>query len=317
MDLHKFRVGDTVTVGNRGVVGKVIDIVKPLETYEIFKIQSYHDGSIHSAAHHELVKGLRDDEFDFFEISDDDFRQLLDIDTIGVPTNVVETEISHTVTSENPTRTSETAPPQTAATNRFVDITDAEVCQFVFDNENINTRKKTLCNIKLFQLFLSEQNEERMVHELPPSELDKYLARFFVSVRQKDGREYQPSYLRGILGSLERHLKRHKYGTSLVTCHEFSNAREALKSKQKDLKKQGLGNKPKTADAINENEINELYNQQQLGNATPASLLNTIWLNNTLHFGIRAGGEEHRSLCFGDLKLCFDQELKAEYLVFN
>ena len=111
MDLHKFRVGDTVTVGNRGVVGKVIDIAKPLGTYEMFKIQSYHDGSIHSEAHYELVKGLRDDEFDFFEISDDDFRQLFDTDTIGVSTNVVETEISHTVTSKNPTRTSEIAPP--------------------------------------------------------------------------------------------------------------------------------------------------------------------------------------------------------------
>ena len=93
---------------------------------------------------------------------------------MGVSTNVVETEISHTVTSENPTRTSEIAPSKTAVTfavgtntNRFVDITDAEVWQFVIDNENINTRKKALCNIKLFQLFLSEQNEERMVHELP------------------------------------------------------------------------------------------------------------------------------------------------------
>ena len=36
MDLHKFKVGDTVTVCNRGVVGKVIDIVKPFGTYEMF-----------------------------------------------------------------------------------------------------------------------------------------------------------------------------------------------------------------------------------------------------------------------------------------
>ena len=85
---------------------------------------------------------------------------------MGVSVYVVEIELSHTVTSENPTRTSGITPPQTAITsavgtntNRFVDITDAEVCQFVFDNENINTRKKTLCNIKLFQLFLGEQNE--------------------------------------------------------------------------------------------------------------------------------------------------------------
>lgn len=51
----------------------------------------------------------------------------------------------------------------------------------------------------------------------------------------------------------------------------------------------------------------------QLGNNTPMSLLNTLWLYNTIQFGMRGGGEEHRNLCWGDIELKYDNELKKEY----
>ncbi|KAK3088511.1 hypothetical protein FSP39_020012 [Pinctada imbricata] len=42
-----------------------------------------------------------------------------------------------------------------------------------------------------------------------------------------------------------------------------------------------------------------------------------MWFNNTIHFGIRGGGEEHRGLCVGDFSLGFDDELDAEFVEFN
>ena len=47
------------------------------------------------------------------------------------------------------------------------------------------------------------------------------------------------------------------------------------------------------------------------------SLINTLWFNHTVHFGIRGGGEEHRRLCVGDLTLAFDSELNKEFLEYN
>ena len=44
-------------------------------------------------------------------------------------------------------------------------------------------------------------------------------------------------------------------------------------------------------------------------------LLNPVWLNNTIHFGMR-GCREHRDLCWGDVKLCKDAQ-GNEYLVYN
>ena len=85
---------------------------------------------------------------------------------------------------------------------------------------------------------------------------------------------------------------------------EFEQARKALQSKQKDLKQKGKGNKPNASVALTEEEIKLLYDKELLGTSTPEalSLLNTIWFNNTIHFGLR-GCKEHRNMCWGDVQL--------------
>ena len=202
-------------------------------------------------------------------------------------------------------------------TSRFIPVADADIENFIQDNENSNTRRKTLGHIKLVQSFLLSQGETRELHKIPSNELDKYLSKFLIGVRQRNGDEYQPSYLRGIFGSLERYLRRHGYGASIVSGHEFSTTKATLKSKQKALKRQGLGNRPKAADPISDADVNTLYEKGIFGGDTPMSLINTLWFNHTVHFGIRGGGEEHRRLCVGDLTLAFDSELNKEFIEYN
>ena len=76
-------------------------------------------------------------------------------------------------------------------------------------------------------------------------ELDYYLCKFVVSVRQNNGNEYEPSYLRGMFGSFERYLRRHRYSVSLIKGHEFSRSKDVLKCYQKNLKKTGKGKSTK------------------------------------------------------------------------
>jgi hypothetical protein len=67
---------------------------------------------------------------------------------------------------------------------------------------------------------------------------------------------------------------------------------KALKTKQKQLKLQNKGNKPRRACPPTDEEINILYNRNVLGSHTPQSLLSTlacIWLNNSVQF-------EHQTL---------------------
>ena len=197
--------------------------------------------------------------------------------------------------------------------SRFVDA--GSVDEFISEQENKGTAQKTLRDVKLFQLFLVTKNEDRNIEDIPTGELNEYMSDFIISVRTKDGREYEPSSLRSLLASFERHLKKKKYPASVINDLAFEKTRKTLQSKQKELKKQGKGNKPNASVALTTSELNTLYEKSLLGTRNPESLLNTLWLNNTMHFGLR-GCKEHRDMCWGDVKLKQTADGK-EFLEFN
>ena len=168
----------------------------------------------------------------------------------------------------------------------------------------------------LFTEFLQTKGEARSeIAEIPPAELNELLSEFILSVRTKEGQDYEPSSLRGMVASFERHLKRKSYPVSIINDLAFDRLRKTLHSKQKQLKKKGKGNKPHASVALTEDEMKILYEKGLLGASSPEALLNALWLNNSLHFGLR-GIEEHHDMRWGDVKLC-KTDHGNEYLEFN
>ena len=99
---------------------------------------------------------------------------------------------------------------------RFVDH-DTSVEDYVESLENRNTKEKTKRDVKLLETFLrNEKNDEREVQDIEPAELNKHLAEFIRSVRRKDGEDYEPSSLRCLVSSIERHLKKNNYTKSII-----------------------------------------------------------------------------------------------------
>ena len=150
--------------------------------------------------------------------------------------------------------------------SRFADINSVE--QFIEDQENENTRKKTQQNVALLEEFLTLRNESRLIEEIAPKELNAYIAEFIITVRKKDGNEdYEPSslHVRSLMASFERCLKKKNYGFSIMKDADFEQARKALQSTQKDLKQKGKGNKPNASVALTEEEIKLLYDKELLG----------------------------------------------------
>lgn len=150
--------------------------------------------------------------------------------------------------------------------SRFKDL-DVSVEDFISEQENESTKKKTLQNV-------AKDKQE----------------------------EYEPSSLRGFIASFERYLKKKNYGHSIIKDLQFEKTRKALSSKQKDLKRKAKGNKPNASVAISEDDIQVLFEKKLLGTERPEALLNTLWLNNTTQFSLR-GCKEHRDMCWGDVKL--------------
>ena len=88
-----------------------------------------------------------------------------------------------------------------------------------------------------------------------------------------------------------------------------------LQAKSKELKSQGFGNQPLKAEAISDSEIDQLWGSNKQGKSSPESIINTLWLFNTISFGLR-GADEHRDMCWGDFQLLSD-ESGHEFLEFQ
>ena len=56
--------------------------------------------------------------------------------------------------------------------SRFVDA--GSVDEFISEQENKSTAKKTLRDVKLLQLFLVTKNEERNIEDIPTGELNQH-----------------------------------------------------------------------------------------------------------------------------------------------
>ena len=135
--------------------------------------------------------------------------------------------------------------------SRFIDVSKDDVDELIAQQENKNTKKKTMYDLTIALKFLHEvRKEERELEKISPEELNVYLSEFIIAARTKKGEQYEPSSLRGILSSVDRYLTRRKYGRRLFIDPEFARLRDALKAKQKELKKQGRGNKPNASTAL-------------------------------------------------------------------
>ena len=76
---------------------------------------------------------------------------------------------------------------------------------------------------------------------------------------------YEPTSLRSLMASFKRHLKKKGYSASIINDLVFEKTRKVLQSKQKQLKKQGKGNKPKASVALTTEELKILYEKGLLG----------------------------------------------------
>ncbi|CAC5387982.1 unnamed protein product [Mytilus coruscus] len=159
--------------------------------------------------------------------------------------------------------------------DRFRDVTDADIDSFLQEQLNKNTSKKTKSDLKIFQLFLkSKHDEKRNIEQIPPQQLDRYLSFFFLSAtkeKQTNGTfEYEPSSLKSIQQSISRHLKDNEYECNIIIDDEFHKSRQTLSAKFKNLKSLGLCNKPNAADPLTDDDLNKFYMKKLWGSNSPS-----------------------------------------------
>ena len=78
----------------------------------------------------------------------------------------------------------------------------------IIDPQNKNARAKTTRDVKLLVEFLRVKHEQRNPEDIEAKELNEYLSQFIFNVKRKDGKDFGPSSLRGLLSSFYRHCKK-------------------------------------------------------------------------------------------------------------
>ena len=74
---------------------------------------------------------------------------------------------------------------------------DKPIKEYITDQENKNTRAKTQRDVKLLTAFLLGKNDQRKIEEIQPEEFNRYVSELIVSVKRKDGQDYESSSLQG------------------------------------------------------------------------------------------------------------------------
>ena len=194
------------------------------------------------------------------------------------------------------------------AAARFVVVSDDGVNAFSEQEENENTKKKTLYDLKIFREFLETCDEKKGIQNITLSELQVIIKKFVLAVRKKKNcDEYEPSSIRAFLQSIDRYLRKNNYGCSVLNDKEFHEVQPNLKKKQKRLTSIGKGKRPNAADPLSDEDIATFYSCRVVGIDSPRALLNALWLNNCISLGMRPG-KEQRDLCWGDLQLKTDSK---------
>ena len=145
--------------------------------------------------------------------------------------------------------------------------TENDTLAFVESMKNKNTKSKTTSDLKNFKEWMRNENlnEDRNLEDIPPRELDMYLARFFLTVRKQDKEEYEPDTLKSFQSSFLRYLAEKGYASNILKDDCFKHSRDVLMSKRKALKQKGLGNKVRRADAFTDDEMERFKQMKLLG----------------------------------------------------
>ena len=126
------------------------------------------------------------------------------------------------------------------------------------DQKEVNTVLRTTSDIRNVQRRLCDIKGELNSIEQIRVVFNEYLAELFISIRKKDGSDYEPISLECIRNSIERHLKEKGYQVSLND-RVFHRAIIVLQAKKRELAKRGKGKQPNKSEHLTSEEEDEMY----------------------------------------------------------
>ena len=94
---------------------------------------------------------------------------------------------------------------------------ESDLRQFIENQVNLNTQKKTVSDMKIWEQFCLSRGENRSMAEIPIKELDCLLRVFFNEIVKKSEEPYEPDSLTSFHQSFNRHLSQNGAQFNIIT----------------------------------------------------------------------------------------------------
>lgn len=194
-----------------------------------------------------------------------------------------------------------------STSNRFAAATSSEdITKIIKSTESRSTRKSMTWSVQVFEEWRNHRNAQAIMTQPIPAlpamnaqEMNTYLSHFLLEIRRKDSSEYPGRTLYCIMTGILRHLKQNgNYNNFLDKNNmQFSQLRNVLDARMKQLHSQGIGVKKRQAEAITPRKEDVLWTSGQLGLHTSYTMINTVFYYNCKLFGLRGMDEHHDLQC--------------------
>lgn len=217
-------------------------------------------------------------------------------------------------------------PPATGkgvANQRFAIPKTEEIKRARLESIPKKTRQDTEYCVRLWNSWAENRKRNNGVTVPPLEDLDNdnlqhWLCRFVVEIRKKNGLEYPPNTLHHVVAGIMRHM-RYNCGRPELDFFKdpsFSDFRASLDAEMKRLQSAGIGSVKKQAEPVTIEEEELLWQKILLGDHSPQSLLNTMFMNG-LYFALRSGSE-HRQLHHEPSQIqLFEKPGERAYLLYT
>jgi hypothetical protein len=222
------------------------------------------------------------------------------------------------IAADNVIQQLEKAATETNATNsRYTFSNDSDIENLLRSTESKNTRRNTNWSVTTFNDWRTVRMEKTGC-AIPEPALSqwKWLSKFAVEIRRKDGKPYPQKTLYMLCVGILRYLREN--GNHIHFLDEKDSKicefRRALSARMTELTAQRIGTSVNQAEPVNQQTEDILWEKGLLGNSSSKAILNTMFFYNSKLVGLR-GVDEPKNLSVDQFEIEKDQN--GTYLQFN
>ena len=132
---------------------------------------------------------------------------------------------------------------------------------YILAQKSKQTVYKDTTDNNRFKNFCLSLGETREIKNIPAEVVNQILCNFFMTVKQKDRKEYELSSLSSFQSTFQCILIDKGSKINIKLDPQFEKSRKVLAARRKELTSMDYGNKPNATRNLEDDEIDELYSK--------------------------------------------------------